>query len=558
MNAEGTSLFNVGTYVERLQFMGIYSETLDYVRAANSYIQPHKEAIVNQFYEQVTDVVMLDNIIQRHSTLERLRQTLSVYLEQFLQADVNEEYIKTRVVVGQVHSRIRLTAEHFISAHHLLIQAMTSIVMERMYAQPEKMMKTVLAIQRLGAFDQQLIVEVYMEDTFRAFLFGISNTLNDVSNLETSKQLIDSMNVMNDESQNVSSATEQVSASILEVAKHATNVAESTDDAVSSAEKSKRVVNETLHDIQKVGHVYDDVAAQVSQLNDEIEKTNEVVEMIRQITEQTNLLALNASIEAARAGEHGKGFAVVADEVRKLAEHTKEQTEHIVENMVALQHVSKQLTEQMSATGERIEKSVSGANMANEALEMIVRAMYNINSSTSQIAAMSEEQTSAVEEIAKRNSLISELSKDAQDVALQTANTFFELSNQLEEYRDTYFETNIQLSDQDMLKMIVTDHLLLKWKVYNVLLGVHTVDEEESLNEESCRYSLCFREQLSAEVTENETFAQLESVHTDVHAFANAALHLYESGKLADAKRAYEQLDEASEQLITTINDLQS
>lgn len=196
--------------------------------------------------------------------------------------------------------------------------------------------------------------------------------------------------------------------------------------------------------------------------------------------------------------------------------------------------------------------------MANEALEMIVRAMYNINSSTSQIAAMSEEQTSAVEEIAKRNSLISELSKDAQDVALQTANTFFELSNQLEEYRDTYFETNIQLSDQDMLKMIVTDHLLLKWKVYNVLLGVHTVDEEESLNEESCRYSLCFREQLSAEVTENETFAQLESVHTDVHAFANAALHLYESGKLADAKRAYEQLDEASEQLITTINDLQS
>src|SRR5690606_15000333 len=118
----------------------------------------------------------------------------------------------------------------------------------------------------------------------------------------------------------------------------------------------------------------------------EIDKTYEVVEMIRQITDQTNLLALNASIEAARAGEHGKGFAVVANEVRKLAEHTKEQTLHITDNMESLQHVSKLVTEQMHDTEKLIEKSVSGAAIADEALDKIVHAMQEINESTSQIA----------------------------------------------------------------------------------------------------------------------------------------------------------------------------
>src|SRR5699024_199617 len=184
-----------------------------------------------------------------------------------------------------------------------------------------------------------------------------------------------------------------------------------------TAEESKEIVNRTLTDIEAVGTVYNEVVEKVTELNKEIQQTNQVVEVISQITEQTNLLSLNASIEAARAGEHGQGFSVVAEEVRKLAEHTKEQTEQIIVNMQTLQQVSQDVSKQIGETESLLEQSVAGTQVADDALNKIVDTMQTINSSTAQIAAMSEEQTSAVDEIAQRNSLIFNYSNNSKEVS---------------------------------------------------------------------------------------------------------------------------------------------
>ncbi|GIN70573.1 hypothetical protein J14TS2_10480 [Bacillus sp. J14TS2] len=558
-HSDQTDIAGVGKRIkERLTFMNIKQENLVAIREASPILSPYKNEIVNQFYDRITSVDHLQGIIVQHSTVERLRKTMEKYLDQFLDAEVNKEYIETRIVIGQVHSRIHLTAEHFISAHHLLIQIMTSILMEKLYSQPNQMINTVLSIQKLAAFDQQLIVEVYMEETFKAFLFGISDTLNYTTQLDTSKQLIAEMDNMNEESYSVSSATEEISASILEVANHSTKVAEGTDEAVQFAEQGKQNVHETMVDIEQVGQVYNQVVHQVDQLNHEIEKTHEIVEVIKQITDQTNLLALNASIEAARAGENGKGFAVVANEVRKLAEHTKEQTLQIAEHMQSLQHVSTLVTKQMNNTEALIKKSVTGAKVADEALNKIVFAMQGINQATSQIAAMSEEQTSAVDEIAQRNSIIFDLSKSSQAIANQTAKVIFDLSRQMEEYRNTFFSTNIRLNSKDVIKVAKTDHLLWKWKIYNMLLGLETLNSQQVTSHETCRLGQWYYGDLSSKVKDMPAFKQLEKPHKAVHYYAKQAVSLYEQGDLSASQKAFEQVLNYSELVLTLLTQLES
>lgn len=429
--------------------------------------------------------------------------------------------------------------------------------MEELHRQPNRMSSMVLAIQKLAAFDQQLIVDVYMEETFKDPLFGVTRTLDYTTQLDTSKVLLEEMDRMNEQSHNVTSATEEVSASIQEVANQSVKVAEGTDEALQSTEQSKQVVHRTLEDVEQVGQVYQQVVEQVEHLNDEIEKTYDIVGVIRQITEQTNLLALNASIEAARAGEHGQGFAVVANEVRSLAEHTKEQTLLITDNMETLQNVSNLVTKQMNDTEDMVKKSVAGAQVASEELNTIVEVMEGISHATSQIAAMSEEQTSAVNEIAINNSEIFNLSNSSQDIAKETAKVIYELSQQMEANRNMFIESNIRLMDEDIIELSKTDHLLWKWRVHNVLLGLDELHSSNVTSHDECRLGLWYYGDISSRVSSSPSFQMLEEPHKEVHRLAKEALQHYEAGNMHEAEARYAQIEEASDRvvgLLTAIN----
>jgi len=555
--SRSTDISQVGERAkERLMFLGITQDTLNHVKEAAQILLPHKSEIIDQFYKNILSVDNLKGIILQNSSIDRLRNTMERYLDQLLHAEVNQDYIMTRIIIGQVHSRIHLTAEHFISAHHLLIQFMASILMEKMNHKPHQMIQSVLAIQKLAAYDQQLIVEVYMEETFKSFLFGVSDLLNHTTELDTTRQLIASMDRQMEESHSVTAATEEMSASIQEVANHAIRVAEGTDQAVQSADQSRVVIDSALNDIGQVGDVYHQVMDQVNHLGQEIEHTQEVVKIIRGIAEQTNLLALNASIEAARAGEQGRGFSVVAAEVRKLAEHTKEQITQITLNMDSLRKVSTQVIQQIKQTGGLVEQSVAGAEHAGEELTRIVCTMREISASTSQIAAMSEEQSAAVMDISERNAIIHDHSTSAQEIAKETARIIYDLSSKMDEYRNSFFGINVKLNAKDLVRVAKTDHLLWKWKIYNMLLGIQTVDSTQVTSHEACRLGKWYYGDLPLSIKNSTSYKELEQPHKEVHHYAKMAVEHYEQGNLYAAGQALEQLEQASDKVIQLLSKL--
>ena len=194
---------------------------------------------------------------------------------------------------------------------------------------------------------------------------------------------------------------------------HLLNAVDNIDKGFSDVHASSEQLTKTM---EKFSVVRDTVEA----LRNETEKIRSITDVVTRIAAQTNLLALNAAIEAARAGEQGRGFAVVAEEIRTLAEQSKQQAAVIstdIDNIAqiignvtssvdteyqSLGQESQQLQDVVSNNLEHIgnirDVSVSISAIITS-LQEEMNEMNQVFGKVESIAAMSEENSAAAEEV---------------------------------------------------------------------------------------------------------------------------------------------------------------
>ena len=194
-------------------------------------------------------------------------------------------------------------------------------------------------------------------------------------------------------------AMEEMNATVLEVAKNASSAAEASDATRSTAQQGEDVVRRSVASINRVAELAQGLKANMDELGSQAESIGQVMNVITDIADQTNLLALNAAIEAARAGEAGRGFAVVADEVRKLAEKTMAATKEVGEAIGAIQSGTARNVEAVDRAASAVAEATELVNSSGESLEQILEHAQNAGDQVRSIAAASEQQSSASEEI---------------------------------------------------------------------------------------------------------------------------------------------------------------
>ncbi|EMT46579.1 methyl-accepting chemotaxis protein [Anoxybacillus flavithermus AK1] len=388
---------------QQIAFVQLTEEDVQQLASIRPLFAKHVERIVDAFYDQVGQMPHLRKIIDHHSTIDRLKQTLRAYLMDMVSGEIGDQYVIRRKVIGNVHNRIGLFPEWYLGAYAIIQNEVLHILMEEL--PPTEATAVYRSFNKLCSFDMQIAIETYIESYTSSMM-----KLNEISELQ---------HRLTESSTTLASSAEETTASIFEVQKNVqsmlnevTSIQRQSVQMTERVEKGKEDVKKTLTKLDGVARLIEGTKSLTNELTDSSRKIGEIVNAIRSISNQTNILSLNANIEAARAGEHGKGFAVVANEVRKLASQTEQSLDYIQNHIDVVQqtirkfeHAFQQIVEETRAFRQANEsiihifdQSVTDVKITNKKIDQFTslieqfHQMFDeISSAASQIAEMAEQ-----------------------------------------------------------------------------------------------------------------------------------------------------------------------
>ncbi|CUA79047.1 globin-coupled sensor protein [Anoxybacillus suryakundensis] len=342
-----------GTVERQLALIGMTTKDMAILQHVKPYIDAHIARIVDAFYGALQKESHLLSIIQQHSTIERLKQTLTVHVKEMFSGHMDEAFIEKRRRVAQAHVRIGLEPKWYIASFQHLLEEILAVMLEQL-PQQSYVIAVMKTVSKMLNVEQQLVLEQYERENELLRL-----------QMETLKQQMKEQVKLS--LQQLSHASDEVSASVASLNEQATSISQAAKEAstvaIASAEKStqgKQQLQMQVENMLQMNEKMKQIETNMDKLQQAMKEIEHIASLVTSIADQTNMLSLNASIEAARAGEHGKGFAVVANEVRKLATQTKQSVADVARVLSDIHHHILAMSQSLEQASLSVTESTNG------------------------------------------------------------------------------------------------------------------------------------------------------------------------------------------------------
>jgi len=328
---------------QMMDYIGLTDADTTLLHGKTAEFDKIADAVTDELYRRVTARPELKAIIERHSTIDRLKQTQRAYFMSMCTEGIDDAYIEHRMRVGRIHSRIGLTTHWYLGTYMVYLDLAVAHLRQ---VCPDDWMDVTLALSKMFNLDSQIVLEVYQEEE-KAKVERLAEERGGMLSV-------------------ITSSVQELSAMMTQLGTSSRSAADNARQSVLAQERS---------------------GASIRELENKILEVSEIGSVMRELSDRTHLLGLNAAIEAARAGEYGRGFEVVAGEVRKLAASSKESLDEVHRKLDQIRQSIRTAVEISEQSAEYAGRQAAVAEELNAYVQMIERVVAELESLRESVAA---------------------------------------------------------------------------------------------------------------------------------------------------------------------------
>nr|WP_275444044.1 protoglobin domain-containing protein [Lysinibacillus fusiformis] len=533
-------------FKEKLDFLALSRIRRESVGFLRKIYENNRQHILDNFYDRLLEIPEFNQVIHTHSTVERLKGLFDSHFISLFDDELDLDYVFKRRKIAYIHARIGVLPNWMISAYTLINQLIIPLIVKELSRDQEKMLDVLLSYDSLVTIDQQIILETYIEIQAGSVVNGLGEIITYNTQLDTVKELIEFQEIQQQEIIAADQSMHELDESIEDIATSVGDISEQTKLALKKLNQDLDSLHQVSTILQTTDEGHKSMQEDIKRLVERVNSVAKLMELIQRIADQTNLLALNASIEAARAGEAGKGFAVVAEEVRKLADDTSTSVKSIHTDIQELLHITNNISSLTTQFSQDLHQGVTDTLHITQTLAELNKNLQQQGARFEEIATTTKVQAQSATTISERNHTITESMQKSKVIVFDMGSAIYKLSKMIDGYRSSTISKNFIISQEDIIELAITDHLLWRWKIYNLLLGFETMTEQDVGSPKESRLGEWYYGTGKKLLGDERVYVELEQPFIHVHEIAKKAVREYNVGHKNEAEKYLKEISEES------------